>query len=347
MCDSALFSKAEEQNFSSAARYFIQQTPLVRSSAIYAPALCAAKQGTESFRCILKQFYPEKLQSHIEADAYGVFGLKASSEFFSPEWRNLHSLFLRELELNGEILARRTDIPSVFPISSLHGRSDLYVIHSEDSIALDDFAAMRRPQTLTDDYLALCLSITDHLLHSVAAIHEVCLHLNITPKTVYITPGGCPPEHLTVSSAFSVSLLDLSAARKREELRLPCAGFSLYLNGTYTRGYSDTYLRDALTMSSCFSETDDYLIKYPIDERSDLFSIAAVAYFLITGYSPRTDCETFSALLPSEGPLLDPLLRQQLEDLLSAALRLSSGYAQAESALSEFAEELYTIQQQL
>ena len=342
------FPDIEKCASSQPARYFISQTPRMGSSAIYAPALCVTKQGTQTRACILRQFCPEKLRKHAQPSPYtGAFSLRPSSGFFISEWNDLKKQFEHEPGLNREILAHQEGFPAVFPISPVNGRDDLHVIYSGDAIPLANFAAARRQQALTSDYLSLCLSIVSRLLHSVSTVHKVCLHLNITPHTVYIDSGGCTPERLNASSPFSVTLLDLTAARRKEELLLPRAGLSLYISGTYTYGFSDTRLCDILTLSSRFSEIDDYLKRYPIDERSDLFSIAAVAYFLLTGQSPRTDGETFHALLPAEGPLRSSMFRRRLEDLLSKALRLSGGYARAESALSEFSEELYTIQQQL
>lgn len=294
-------------------------------TAIYTPVLCRFPPENSIRPCILKTFCPEPLLPHTDYNPRrGVYTLKPSAHYLSHEWNLLRNRFHDELELNMEVNLNSGGLNPVFPLIPIRERDDMLMIDTGSSLSVDEFVKAFRPDRMTAAYLRLALTMTKRLTAAVAAVHRTCLHLDITPQSVYIDLQGDLSDPKTAQSDFPVRLLDLSAARRNHD-----GCIHQKIGCMYTEGYSDVRLKGT---APCIA-----------DECCDLFSIAAVLFFLLTGDSPRTDCETFYAPLPCQGPLSCELKRQKLEDLISAALQLHPRFDCADLSLEEFSRELDDI----
>lgn len=280
---------------------------------------------------VLKEFCPMSLESAL-VRAPGNHRLVLSPRSaLHAEFDQLRSAFLQEAarcrEVNLAGSGGRSNFPGVLYCERVPGRDDLLRIDTEDGYTLDAFIRGQRSTQLTRDYVLLCLTLLNHLLAALEGVHRSVLHLDVSPKNVYIVTQDA---QLTESSVFAVKLFDLASARSRSELQ--SSGWSRCLL-PHTEGFTDPMLQ---------------VDPAHADERTDWYSAAGCLYTMLTGsLLPGDSAELFCVTLPDHGALGDRALRERLEALLSRALRLSEPFSEQEVRAHAFRSEVNAIAHQL
>ena len=291
---------------------------------------------------VIKQFCPRLLEDVLEEKDDRLI-LRKDKAIYQQEYDELLKMFQEEPEKSQAInhLAGKGsgNYPWVFQEEKISGRPDLLLIDTENGLTVADFVKQQFPKVLSNQYIILCLSIIAKLQESLKGIHRGgMLHLDVKPQNIYIVTQD---SRLTPESAFSVKLLDLASAMKKEDLRKETfMSNANWDNATFSDGYSDPLLQRLFNAAE-----DDMLDKFwagnVIDERVDWYSTAAVLYFLLTGITDtafRGGCVS----LPRTGVLENSAFRSDLEEVLSRALR-GMPYSEEEVKEERFSQDIQRL----
>ncbi len=313
-------------------------------------AYCYLARNDDDYWFVLKEFAPRDLRPYLSRQADNG-SLELTERWLQAEYEIQKRYFIDEvercIEINGSDGTAKNNAPYILRSHRVAGRDDLLRIDTEQGCTIYDYVNKHRPkEKVTPDYIALCLEIVGKLMEGLGYIHQTHLHLDITPKNIYIvTPKGSPEAG---DNNYSVKLFDFASARRKDEFapekieqlrtQYPCT--------TYTEGYTHYSLRDFWTeLEYDPAAARVHAAERPIDERMDLFSVGAVLLYMLTGNQQTVIDGNIDAIQYIDiESLQNNTLLPLLQELVTGAMLRSNRYMKASSCDECFAKDLRDTQ---
>lgn len=313
-------------------------------------AYCYLAQNDDDYWFVLKEFAPHDLRPYLSRQTQNG-SLELTERWLQAAYEIQKRYFLDEvkrcIEINGSDGTAKNNAPYILRSYRVTGRDDLLRIDTEQGCTVYDYVNTHRPkEKVTPDYIALCLEIVGKLMEGLKYIHQTHLHLDITPKNIYIV---MPEDSLEAGdNNYSVKLFDFASARRKDEFapekieqlrtQYPCT--------TYTEGYTHYSLRDFWTeLEYDPAAARVHAAERPIDERMDLFSVGAVLLYMLTGNQQTVIDGNIDAIqyIDIEN-LQNNTLLPLLQELITGAMLRSNRYMNASSCDECFAKDLRDTQ---
>ena len=302
-----------------------------------------------NYWCVLKEFAPRDMRPFLQRQT-PQGPLVLMQPWLRSEYDRQLKHFREEVDRCSEVnegdgLAGNNS-PCILRSHFVPERDDLLRVDTEQGCTVYEYVNRFRPKGgLTADYIALCLELMVRLMDGLRQIHKSHLHLDISPKNIYIIT---PEPPLKAGNTYSVKLFDLASAQRKDvftagkidglRAQNPCT--------TYTQGYTHYSLRDFWTELEYDPEAaKTHAAERPIDERVDLFSVGAVLLFMLTGNQQivadgNTEAIGFIRMEKRRYAALLPLL----QELIAGAMQQSVRYAEPSQCDVRFRDDLWNAQ---
>ncbi len=264
---------------------------------------------------VIKEFWPLNMRALLERKIpNGQLELPRNSSCMFPWYEQQLAYFRTEVDrcsnVNRDASSGENNFPYILHAMHVDGRDDLICVDTEDGFTLYDWVTVHA-DCWEADYVKSCIALMSRLLQLLQHIHKSWLHLDISPKNIYITAAGhC--ENFTVSREpnCTVKLFDFASAHEKKLFSEERVYELTSQPTTCTEGFTHPHLK---TLGSVLAMAPEkaarYIREHPVDERVDLYSCGATLLYALSHTFPSgRDHIT----LPAKGILKAPTIREPL-----------------------------------